>query len=148
VGEYGFPGSLRDTLVAAIVSGDKTTTSSLLVGYEHDGEPLPQPGDRQVVIDSAGAPVALTEVVAVRVVRLADVDLAHALGEGEGFATVAEWRAAHENFWHSPEIRTELADPTFTVTDDTPIVAEEFRLLPTPAEDLPALLRQARTPAP
>ena len=144
MGEYGFPGPLRDQLVAAIVSGAKTTTSALLIGYEHDREPLPQPGDRQVVIDSADAPVALTEVVAVRVVRLADVDLAHALGEGEGFATVAEWRAAHDTFWHSPEIRTELGDPTFTVTDDTKIVAEAFRLLPTPAADLPALLRLAR----
>jgi uncharacterized protein YhfF len=148
VGEFAFPGPLRDQLVAAIVSGAKTTTSGLLLGYERGGEPLPEPGDRWVVIDSADEPVALIEVVAVRVVRLADVDLAHAIGEGEGFATVADWRTAHEAFWHSPEVRAELGDPTFTVTDDTRIVAEQFRLIPTPTPDLPTLLRQARTPAP
>lgn len=145
VGEFAFPGPLRDRLVAAILSGAKTTTSGLLIGYERDGEPLPRPGDRWVVIDSAGEPVTLIAVVAVRVVRLADVDLAHAVGEGEGFGTVAEWRAGHEAFWHSAELRAELGDPAFTVNDDTQIVAEEFRLVEGEHLDLPALLRQART---
>ena len=144
VGEFAFPGPLRDQLVAAILSGAKTTTSGLLIGYERDREPLPQPGDRWVVIDSAGEPVTLVEVVAVRVIRLADVDLAHAVGEGEGFGSVAEWRAAHEAFWHSDEARAELGDPAFTVNDDTPVVAEEFRLVAGEQLDLPALLRQTR----
>jgi uncharacterized protein YhfF len=144
VGEFAFPGPLRDQLVAAILSGAKTTTSGLLAGYERDGEPLPDPGDRWVVIDSAGEPVALVEVIAVRVIRLADVDLAHAVGEGEGFGSVAEWRAGHEDFWHSDEVRTELGDPAFTVNDDTPVVAEQFRLVTGEHLDLPALLCQAR----
>jgi uncharacterized protein YhfF len=145
VGEFAFPGPLRDQLVAAIASGVKTTTSGLLVGYERDGEPLPRPGDRWVVIDSADEPVALIEVVKVRVLRLADVDLAHAIGEGEGFGSVAEWRAGHEAFWHSAEARADLGDLAFTVNDDTQIVAEEFRLVTGEHLDLPALLRQART---
>ena len=146
VGEFAFPGPLRDQLVAAILSGAKTTTSGLLVGYERNGEPLPQPGDRWVVIDSAGEPVTLIEVVAVRVIRLAEVDLAHAVGEGEGFNSVAEWRAGHEAFWHSAELRAELGDPAFTVNDDTLVVAEQFRMITDERLDLPALLRQARNP--
>ena len=97
------------------------------------------------MIDSAGEPVTLIEVVAVRVIRLADVDLAHAIGEGEGFATVAEWRTAHEAFWHSDELRAELGDPAFTVDDHTEVVAEQFRMITDERLDLPALLRQART---
>lgn len=93
VAEFAFPGPLRDQLVAAILAGRKTTTSGLAADYELQGEPLPRPGLRQVVVDSAGDPVAVIETTAVRVVRLADVDLAHALGEGEGYASVAEWRA-------------------------------------------------------
>ena len=96
------------------------------------------------MIDSAAEPVTLIEVVAVRVIRLADVDLAHAVGEGEGFSTVAEWRAAHEAFWHSDELRAELGDPAFTVNDDTQVVAEQFRMITDEPLDLPALLRQAR----
>jgi uncharacterized protein YhfF len=129
VAEFAFPGPLRDQLVAAILAGTKTTTSGLVAGYERDQEPLPHPGLRQVVVDSAGKPVAVIETTAVRVVRLADVDLAHALGEGEGYTSVAEWRAGHEEFWHSAEMRREMDDPGFTVGDDTLVMAQAFRLV-------------------
>jgi uncharacterized protein YhfF len=144
VGEFAFPGPLRDQLVAAILTGAKTTTSGLVVDYDHGGEPLPRPGDREVVIDSAGEPVSVIEVVAVGVIRLADVDLAHAVGEGEGYASVAEWRAGHEAFWHSDEMRAAIGDPVFTVGDDTLVVAVEFGVVKEEHQDLPALLREAR----
>ncbi len=100
VAEFAFPGPLRDQLVAAILSGTKTTTTGLLADYEREGESLPRPGLRQAVVDSAGHRVAVIETTAVRVIRLGDIDLAHALGEGEGYSSVAEWRAGHERFWH------------------------------------------------
>jgi hypothetical protein len=56
--EFAFPGPLRDQLVAATLAGEKTTTTGLLVDYERENEPLPAPGSRQVVIDSAGRPAA------------------------------------------------------------------------------------------
>ena len=127
--EFAFPGPLRDQLVAAILAGDKTTTSGLVADYEHEGDPLPRPGERHTVIDSAGNRVAVIETTAVRVIRLAEVDPAHAVGEGEGYTSVAEWRAGHERFWHSAEYRAALGDPGFTVSDDTLMVAQAFRLL-------------------
>jgi uncharacterized protein YhfF len=144
VGEFAFPGPLRDQLVAAILDGAKTTTTGLLDDYERDGEPLPRPGDHEVVIDSAGEPVALIQIVAVRVIRVADIDLRHALGEGEGYASVADWRAGHEAFWHSAEMREYVGDPAFTVHDDMLAVAIEFRLVAGQDLDLAALLRRAR----
>jgi uncharacterized protein YhfF len=147
VGEFAFPGPLRDQLVAAILDGTKTTTTGLVDDYERDGEPMPRPGDREVVIDSAGDPVAQIEVVAVRVVPVGDVDLAHALGEGEGYASVADWRAGHEAFWHSPEMRACVGDPAFTVRDDTLAVAVAFRVVAGEDQDLAALLREARAQA-
>jgi uncharacterized protein YhfF len=144
VGEFAFPGPLRDRLVAAILDGAKTTTTGLLDDYERDGEPLPRPGDREVVIDSAGEPVALIEIVAARVIRVADIDLRHALGEGEGYTSVADWRAGHEAFWHSADMREYVGDPAFTVNDDTLAVAIEFRVVAGEDLDLAALLRQAR----
>jgi uncharacterized protein YhfF len=127
--EFAFPGPLRDLLVAATLDGTKTTTSGLVADFEHDGSPLPEPGLRQAVVDSAGNRVAVIETTAVRVVRLADVDLAHAVGEGEGYTSAAEWRAGHEQFWHSPEMRQAMDDPEFTVDDDTLVVAVTFRLI-------------------
>jgi uncharacterized protein YhfF len=129
IAEFAFPGPLRDQLVAAILAGSKTTTTGLVADYEHEGEPLPRPGLRQAVVDSAGDRVAVIETTAVRVIRLADVDLAHAVGEGEGYNSVAEWRAGHERFWHSPDMRAALDDPQFTVNDDTRVVAQTFRFL-------------------
>jgi uncharacterized protein YhfF len=129
VAEFAFPGPLRDQLVAAIVAGGKTTTSGLVADYDHEGEPLPHPGLRQMVVDSSGNPVVAIETTAVRVIRLADVDLTHALGEGEGYKSVAEWRAGHERFWHSADMRRAMGDPEFTVDDDTLVVAQTFRLI-------------------
>jgi uncharacterized protein YhfF len=147
VGEFAFPGPLRDQLVAAILDGTKTTTTGLADDYERDGEPLPRPGDREVVIDSAGEPVALIEIVTVRLLRVGDVDLAHALGEGEGYASVADWRAGHEAFWHSDAMREYVGDPAFTVNDDTLAVAVAFRAVAGEDLDLAALLREARAQA-
>jgi uncharacterized protein YhfF len=127
--EFAFPGPVRDQLVAAVLAGAKTTTSGLVADYEYEGSPLPRTGLRQAVIDSAGNPVAVIETTAVRVIRLGDVDLAHAVGEGEGFTSVAEWRAGHEQFWHSEQTRQALGDPAFTVDDDTLVVAQAFRLV-------------------
>ncbi|MFC8100348.1 ASCH domain-containing protein [Streptomyces sp. NPDC057363] len=127
--EFAFPGPLRDQLVAAILDGSKTSTTGLVVDYEHAGEALPEAGRREVVVDSQDRPVAVIEVTDVRVVPLGRVDLAHAVDEGEGHTTVAEWRAGHERFWHSEEMRTALNDPGFTVDDTTPAVLERFRLV-------------------
>ena len=147
VGEFAFPGPLRDQLVAAILDGTKTTTTGLADDCERDREPLPRPGDREVVIDSAGEPVALIEIVTVRVLRVGDVDLAHALGEGEGYASVAGWRAGHEAFWHSDAMRECVGDPAFTVNDDTLAVAVAFRVVAGEDLELAALLREARAQA-
>ncbi|GAB4106634.1 hypothetical protein GCM10028790_56530 [Micromonospora taraxaci] len=127
--EFAFPGPLRDTLVGAILSGAKTSTTGLLIGYERANEPLPEVGQLSAVVDSAGRRVAVIELTDVRVIRLADVDLEHALAEGEGDESVAQWRAGHETFWHSAEMRAELGDPDFTVDDDTLVVTERFRLV-------------------
>lgn len=43
--EFAFPGPLRDRLVAAILDGSKTATSSLAEEYERLGERLPVAGD-------------------------------------------------------------------------------------------------------
>ncbi|OAR22620.1 RNA-binding protein [Streptomyces sp. ERV7] len=127
--EFAFPGPLRDRLVAAILAGSKTSTTGLVIDYEHAGEPLPSIGGRAVVVDSADRPVAVIEVTSVRVVPLAQVDFAHVVDEGEGDTSIAGWRANHEGFWHSAEMRAALEDPEFTVDDETPVILERFRVI-------------------
>lgn len=123
--EFAFPGPLQDRLVTAILSGAKTTTTGLML----ENDPLPEVGQLLAVVDSADRRVAAIELTQVRVIRLADVDLQHALDEGEGDESVAQWRAGHEEFWHGAEVRAELGDPHFTVNDDTLVLAQRFRLV-------------------
>lgn len=128
IAEFAFPGPLRDKLVAAILSGDKTTTTSLTIEYEICDEPFPTVGARSVLLDSAERRLAVLETTAVRVVRLDEVDLVHAIDEGEGHPSVAAWRADHEVFWHSDDMCATLGNPRFTVDDATQVVLERFRV--------------------
>jgi uncharacterized protein YhfF len=130
--EFGFAGTeLRRTLVAAILRGDKTSTTGLLADYERDGEQPGSPGERSVVVDADGRDVAIIELTEVSVRRMADVDLQFAIDEGEGFTSVADWRAAHERFFGSylDEVRAGIGEPDFTLTDDTLVVCERFRVV-------------------
>jgi uncharacterized protein YhfF len=59
------------------------------------------------------------------------VDDRFARDEGEGFADAAEWRTARERFWNSDrdELRKRLKEPFWSLTDDTLIVCQRFRLV-------------------
>jgi len=128
---FGFPGALRDQLVAAVLRGEKTATASLRLEYEPEGpDELPRPGMRSVVVDSDERPVATIETTEVRVVRARDVDEQFATDEGEGFESVADWRTAHERFWGSDDCRREVG--AVDVDDDTLVVCERFRLVERP----------------
>ena len=132
--EFGFAGTpLRAALVAAILRGEKTATAGLLVDYERDDDELPVVGERFLVLDNDDHGVAVIETTEVRVLRIGECDLEFARNEGEGFESVADWRAAHDRFWRSyaDEIREYLGDPGWDVGDDTEFVAERFRLVET-----------------
>ncbi|MDV8076788.1 ASCH domain-containing protein [Rhodococcus sp. IEGM 1370] len=74
--EFAYPGPLRDRLVAAVLSGEKTSTASLLIQYTE--EELPRVGERGAVVDSAGVVVGVIETTGVDIVALKDVSLQHA----------------------------------------------------------------------
>jgi len=120
--ELAYPSALRDQLVAAVLSGAKTSTSSLLVEYEHAGEPLPFQGQRRVLVDSQLRAVGIVEDTEVRRVPLGEIDLDFAREEGEGYESVASWRAAHEEYWNA-------SVPGVDLDDSTVVIAERFRLV-------------------
>lgn len=130
---FGDPGPLRDELTGLALAGTKTTTASLEVEFELEGETVPEPGGWQVLVDSEERPIAVVETVSYRVARLADVDDQHAIDEGEGYANAAEFRATHEPYWRSylDTLREQLGDPTFAIDDDTLIGLERFRIVAT-----------------
>ncbi len=110
---------LRRKLVDAVLRGEKTGTAGLATDFApHTSDPLPRPGDRWLLLDFDDRPIGVVETMEVRVIPAGQVDLQFARDEGEGFESVADWRAAHERFWSDHQI-----------TDATLIVAERFHLV-------------------
>jgi len=110
---------LRRQLVEAVLCGDKTATASLRVEYvPSTDEPMPEVGERLLLVGWDDEPAGVVETTEVRVVPAGKVDLQFARDEGEGFGSVADWRAAHERFW---------ADRV--ISDQTLVVCERFRLI-------------------
>lgn len=129
VAEFGFPGPLRDRLVAAILRGEKTSTTGLQEVLVRTGEPVGEVGSRELVVDSGGRGVAVIETTSIEVKRMGDVDLQFAIDEGEGFETVEQWYDAHVRFFTSPEMVEALGHPPVEIDDDTLIVCYRFRLV-------------------
>ena len=129
---FGFDGDggLGDRLLAAVLRGEKTATSSLAVEYL-SGEPLPRVGQRSELVDHAGRRHGMIETTRVRIIPLDEVGDDVARDEGEDFADAAEWRRAHEAFWGETieMIRADAGDPTWELRDSEPVVVEWFRLL-------------------
>jgi uncharacterized protein YhfF len=127
--EFAFPGSLRNRLVSAILDGRKVATTSLALEYEIGLETLPCIGQRSVVVDSDNQPVCAIETVEVTIVPLGEVDFGHVVDEGEGHATVSDWRRGHENFWRSKEMVASLGGVAPILDDSTLVVLERFRVV-------------------
>jgi uncharacterized protein YhfF len=137
---FAFPGSdLRRELVDLVMAGTKTATAGLEVELALDGETMPTPGFREAVVDAEDRIVGVIETTECRVVRMAEVDDQFARDEGEGFADAADWRAAHERFWgrYLDELQDRLGDPTFSLTDDTGVICQRFRLVERYSDPIP-----------
>ena len=119
---FGATPEHADSLLALVLDGTKTGTASSLWDLEHAGEPIPEPGLLNLILDGRGAPRALLETTAVAVVPFRDVGAEHAFAEGEGDRSLSDWRETHEHFW-----RTYAVDPR-GFAPGMPIVCERFRL--------------------
>lgn len=128
---FAFPGPLRDRLTALVLAGTKQATAALVADYIIEGDRIPRPGDREVVIDSDLRPVAIIETTRCEVTTISRVTDEFARAEGEGFADAADWRSAHERFWGSylEDVRRDLGDPSFSLSDSTPVVCQWIRLV-------------------
>src|SRR4029079_7586510 len=117
---FGEPGALRDKLTALAFGGGQVVTSDLLANYQIEGEPVEQPGDISILLDSDEGPVAMIEDVRSIVIRLAAMSDEGASDEAERYPAGAASRVSHEDHWSGfiDDVRRGLGDPTFTITDD------------------------------
>lgn len=107
-----------------VCEGIKTTTSSLLWGLEHIGEPLPKVGDISVVVDGNRRPLCVIEMTEVEIRPFNTVNEQFAFDYGEGERTLAYWLSDNWEF-HSRWCREIGREPS----ESMPIVFQRFRLL-------------------
>ncbi|MDQ3508811.1 MAG: ASCH domain-containing protein [Actinomycetota bacterium] len=115
---------LADEIGALILSGTKTATCSALWEYEAESEPLPEVGEKLIVLDGRGEPLCIVETIEVEVRPYDEVDANFAFLEGEGDRSLEHWREAHWDFFS----RT-LADIGKKAEMDMPLVCERFRVV-------------------
>lgn len=123
--ELGMPGELRERLNRLVVTGVKQATAGLVdLDYRAESEELEHIGERLVLIDSAGAPLTTVEVTAIEVVPFEDVTWEFAQAEGEGFRSIAHWRAVHRAYWaklgHQVDGSAEICCLQFQMVDGAP----------------------------
>ena len=94
-------GTEPDELARLVVEGKKTATCSLYKLYEIEGEPLPQVGLHQVILDSIDQPVAMIKITEVSLTPMQEVPLDFALAEGEGDGSYEYWWNGHIKFYKS-----------------------------------------------
>ncbi|MBD8606688.1 ASCH domain-containing protein [Aeromicrobium sp. CFBP 8757] len=120
---FGATPEHAEELLALVLAGTKTATSSALWDFEHDGEPMPQVGDLAIILDGEERPRALIEIVRVDVVPFDEVDAEHAHLEGEGDRSYEYWRDVHQRYFDLHSTNGRGFSPSM------PVVLERFRLL-------------------
>ena len=111
---FGDGPELADELAELVLAGKKRATC-----WAASEGPKTQVGQRWVVLDGSGVPVAVIETIELTQRRFDEVDAAFAFVEGEGDRTLASWRRAHRNYFGRQG----------TFAPDMPLYCERFRLV-------------------
>lgn len=117
---FGDNPELADGLLAAVLAGEKTATSSSHWEYGDD-VPLPQVGELSIILDGDGHPRALIRTTSIDIVPFDEVTAEFAAAEGEDDRTLESWRAGHRDYFTRVLVGHEFRE-------DMPVVCERFEL--------------------
>jgi uncharacterized protein YhfF len=121
---FGNSQVLADELVALVLAGTKTATSSLLWSDEDRGKPQVQQGDLSVVTTWSGEPVCVIETLEVQVRPFQSIDAQFAWDYGEGDRSLGWWRT-HLWAYYARECANLGREPA----EGMPLVCERFRVV-------------------
>ncbi|MCI2958495.1 Gfo/Idh/MocA family oxidoreductase [Agromyces atrinae] len=133
---FGEPGEFREFTVGQVLSGRKTGSTNLRIAYRMSGTPIPVEGERRVLVDSTNRPVAVIRYTRVELTSADDITEDLIVHEA---SSIAQWRAAHADYWSSlvPAIREFTGDDEWTLGTAEPAIATAFevveRLEPAPS---------------
>jgi uncharacterized protein YhfF len=121
---FGDTAELADELADLVLHGPKRATAGLAQEFVHDGEPVPQVGDRCVVTGGDGTALAVVATTDVRVGPLSSVDDRFAWDEGEGDRSRAWWLDTHTRYF-----RGRCEEMGWDFHPDVTVVFERFEVV-------------------
>ena len=117
-------GDQPDLLAHLVATGEKTATASAYPLYEMDGEPLPEVGEYNIILDTDDNAVCITQTTSVTVVPFHAITTEHARKEGEGDKSLAYWTQVHKAFFTAC-----MEEAGLEFTPDMKVVCEEFTVV-------------------
>lgn len=96
---FGNSARMADELGRLVMSGVKTATAGLIWEYEFFDWKTPGVGGKTVLLYGENRPLCIIETTEVVIKPFDAVDAAFASSEGEGFASVEDWRRAHWRYF-------------------------------------------------
>lgn len=117
---FGDNPALADELLALVLEGKKTATCGTEVEYLAAGDPIPEPGNRFVVLDGKGQRACVIETTSIERKRFLEVEADFAYEEGEGDRSLNYWRDAHRTFFERQP---------YDWSEDTLLICERFKLV-------------------
>ncbi len=119
---FGSEPEQANRLLAQVLAGEKTATSSAAIEYVPQTERTPEVGDVSIILDGDGLPGALIRTTQVDQLDFSAVD--GELAQQEGQSTLAEWQAAQRAFFSQS-----VGEPETSVGPDFQVVFEHFEVL-------------------
>lgn len=114
-------GDAPDKLAKLTLDGAKTATASAYPLYAQEQEPIPEPGQYSVILDSREEAVCILQTTKVYVTPFSRVSEEQAWKEGEGDRSLRYWRKVHREFFTK-----ELEEAGMSFTEEMDVVCEEF----------------------
>jgi uncharacterized protein YhfF len=113
-----------DELAELVKLGRKRATAGSQWSYEHEGQPLPKPGDLSVILDWKGQAQCVIRTTQIDVLPFDEVSAEFAWTEGEGDRSLEYWKRVHWDFFDS-ELRAFGREPDPRM----PVVCERFEVV-------------------
>jgi uncharacterized protein YhfF len=121
---FGDSPQVADELGALVASRTKTATCSGFWEWEAEGSPLPEIGQKSIVLDGNDNPLCIIETTEVEIRPYSEVDARFAYEEGKGECSLEYWRETHWRFFS----RT-LPNIGKKPSPNMPLVCERFRVI-------------------
>lgn len=111
-------------LAELVLAGKKKATASNYACYKHEDEPLPKPGELNIITDFDDNPLCVIETTNVEIIPFKDVSAEFAALEGEGDLSLEFWRRVHKRFFTE-----ELKEIGLEFNEDIQVVCESFKVV-------------------